>query len=334
MKKYHSLLVLSIILFFSCHSTDFKHYDYKDTSNLPEMKMDIMVIAAHPDDEAIFFGGAIPYYAQVLKKNIILVNMTTDWLTRTGERKKNSYIREEELREASIRYGLKQEPIFALLQQNNKFWPIEGTWDRWSDYVRNSRGIAEGKYRSSRFLAEQIRKYKPDVIMTHGLNGEYDNPDHQATAFSAIAAFDLAAGKETILDDGETPSLYLSAEGVSGEIWQVKKLYLHYSADHSETGINHLFHDYWEDKSIAESSPRETANYGLKAHSSQGEHFVSSVYDNRGRASFSRYPSELWTLYRSEVGADRVLNRFSIKAIDGELFFENWAKGDFLQNIP
>lgn len=36
---------------------------------MPSGKMDMMLIVAHPDDELLWFGGTIPYYAGQLNKN-------------------------------------------------------------------------------------------------------------------------------------------------------------------------------------------------------------------------------------------------------------------------
>ena len=39
-------------------------------------KADLMILAAHPDDEILFFGGMIPTYAGELQKNVVVCYMT------------------------------------------------------------------------------------------------------------------------------------------------------------------------------------------------------------------------------------------------------------------
>ncbi|MDA3810724.1 MAG: PIG-L family deacetylase [Spirochaetaceae bacterium] len=281
-----------------------------------------MVIAAHPDDEGIFFGGTLPYYTQTLNLPVTFICMTVNWLKSDGTQNRASKAREMEMKEAAWRYGLRTKPLFAYFQQNIRYWPIEKTWDRWADNKLNWNDIKEGKERASKYIAEQIRLYKPEVIITHGFNGEYGNPDHKALALAVTAAYDLAADRNATIGDST-----IIPENLSGSPWQTKKLYVHYSNE-KENYINNLFHDYWE------TGPRDVANYALSAHESQGRHYVSSVYDNRGRKGFNRYPSELWTLYRSEVGPDKIISSFTIQSDIEDKTFENWARGDFLQNLP
>ncbi len=338
MKKIVILIIIYFIVTGCSSNNSIITKDYAHAA-APE-KAVIMVIAAHPDDEAIFFGGTIPYYNSTLNLPVVYISMTAGWLKPDGSQKKSSIIREAEMLEAAWIYGLKHKPELAHFQQNIKYWPINKTWDRWVDCKLNGSDIESGKIKASRYIAEKIRLYKPEVIITHGFNGEYNNPDHKALAYSVSAAYDLAAGKETLLNDLFTGETIISPENINGEPWQTKKLYVHYSQGF-ENVINHLFHDFWEDLSIDtdsdgihDKSPRGVANSGLIAYESQGRHYVSSVYDNRGRKEFNKYPSELWSLIKSEVGSDNNSDSFVINALSGDSIYKQWARGNFLQNLP
>lgn len=336
-----TIFVLFLIFFSGCVSKGSvltKKFVYQAQ---PE-KAVIMVISAHPDDEGIFFGGTLPYYVQTLNIPVILISLTTDWLKSNGSRTSSSINREAEMREAAWRYGLRSEPVFSFFQQNIKYWAIDKAWDRWFDCILDYNDIEDGKIRVSKYLAEQIRLYRPDVIVTHGFKGEYGHPDHKALAYAAVAAFDLAAGKSAVIDDGVTSVTKVFPDGIAGKAWQVKKLYIH-ETDISNSGkifINRLFHDHWEDLSIdtdgdgfSDKSPHQVADYALKAHESQGNQYVASVYDTNSRRDYSKYPSEWWGLYRSVVGADRIISTFTIPGDLTDSVYCNWARGNFLQNI-
>ncbi|MBK6899364.1 MAG: PIG-L family deacetylase [bacterium] len=292
----------------------------------------LMVVHAHPDDEGIFFGGVLPYYARVLGLPTVLVNMTTGWLNGDGTRTADSYTREAELREAAVRYGLGGRPLFALFQQTDWNLSIDNSWDRWADYVTDGDDVAEGQRKSCRRLAELIRTYRPEVIATHDLRGEYGHPDHKALAYATAAAWDLAAGREAIIDDGVTPPVTVTPDGVAGAPWEAKKLYLHSYEQ------NRLFHDHWEAVSIdadadgaADSTPRQVANGALDAHVSQGRPHVATVYDPlaNGGNSWDAHPSEWWGLYASTVGPDSAVDDFSV---EGRLY-AGWARGDFTEHL-
>ena len=70
-------------------------------------KASLMLISAHPDDEGIFFGGAIPYYSTVAPVPMVHICMTPD--LNAGQ---ESY-RQGELLNADWAYGLRNQPIFA-----------------------------------------------------------------------------------------------------------------------------------------------------------------------------------------------------------------------------
>jgi len=299
----------------------------------PPVKAWLMAIHAHPDDEGIFFGGVLPYYAQTLELPVVLVNMTTGWLNADGTQTTDSYTRQAELTEAAVRYGLNVGPVFALFQQTNWNLTIDNSWDRWADYVTDGDDVAEGQRRASRRLAELIRKYRPEVIATHDFDGEYGHPDHKALAFATAAAWDLAAGREAVIDDGVTPATVVTPDGLAGAPWEARKLYVH------SYGQGRLFHDHWEAVSIdsdddgtPDQTPREVANYALSAHVSQGGPHVATVYDPlaNGGNSWDDHPSEWWGLYASAVGPDDPVADF---VIEGRVY-SGWARGDFTARVP
>jgi LmbE family N-acetylglucosaminyl deacetylase len=268
----------------------------------PPAKADLMVINTHPDDEGIFFGGALPYYTTVRQVETVLVSMTSgDW-GRAPE------VREEELRNAAWIYGLRYQPIFPRFR-DYPTTTLDATWDVWADGVLDGDDVAAGKAKAARRLAAEIRRFQPEVILTHDLAGEYGHNNHKATASSVADAFALAADPSVDLD-GLAP-------------WQAKKLYVHLYANDSDrdndltdeplriTGpvVNTLFHS-WDTpfSQLDGKTPLEVANAGLAAHVSQGGSNLVTTWAQRRL-------SEYWALVATTVGPDRI------------------ARNDFFENI-
>jgi LmbE family N-acetylglucosaminyl deacetylase len=265
------------------------------TWETPTNKVVLMAVNAHPDDEGIFFGGTLPYYSQVLGLPTLLVSMTSgDWYPT------NLTIREAELRCAASNYGLRYEPVFLRFRdvpsQNMTGNPytnkIDATWDYWADGVLQGDGadVEAGKQKAINTLAEQIRRYRPDIIITHDQAGEYGHHNHIATCWAVTNAFYVAA------DPAAT------APNLAGlPPWQVKKLYIHLYPQ------NRLFHQFFElpCSQLGGLTPRQVADIGLDCHVSQGKPDVSTVY--RTGENYDPYPSEWWGLYASVVGPDSTL---------------------------
>jgi LmbE family N-acetylglucosaminyl deacetylase len=296
----------------------------------------IMVVSAHPDDEGIFFGGALPYYAQVLEVKTIHVSMTSgDW-GRPPE------VREAELTNADTVYfgrtvtasiGLPPDPSADLFFPRFKDAPtgtVDETWDYWNDGIPDNGDAAEGKQKAIDTVATYIRTFQPDVIITHDFDGEYGHSNHKATAIAVADAYDRAA--DPCYVDGN-------------DLWQAKKIYIHQSESNGlgtsgrtfEGGW--LFHDYWEQVTIdsdnddtPDMTPRQVADLGLDEHVSQGQPDVSTVY--RTGENFNGHHSEWWGLYRTEVGPDTIADPFTImgKAYnDGNN--DGWTRGNFFENL-
>ena len=295
----------------------------------PAPDAELMVIHAHPDDEGIFFGGVLPYYTRVQQRETVLINMVSD------RKNKDPTVRETELRNAAAHYGVQNEPVFARFMDHahlpGGINSLSNAWNTWdgddSNGVAddNGNGIPDGRDEAALYLAEQIRRYKPEVIVTHDLDGEYGHGAHQATAWVTADAFYLAADAS------------LDVAGL--DPWQAQKLYIHQSEANGlgttgETFVNWLFHDYWEDINIdsdgdgfPDRTPRQIADEGLDFHVSQGQPDVSTVF--RTNENFDGHHSEWWGLYASTVGPDTIADPFTIQGAP----YESWARGDFFENV-
>jgi LmbE family N-acetylglucosaminyl deacetylase len=286
----------------------------------PPAKITLLVVNSHPDDEGIFFGGTLPYYTKVLGVPAMLLSMTSgDWTP------SNLTIREAELRCAAWTYGFRYEPLFPRFRDvpsqslaNNPYTnKIDATWDYWADGILQGDGsdVEAGKLKAIHYVAEQIRRYRPDVIITHDLNGEYGHDNHRATAWAVTNAFHVAA------DPAATATNVAALPP-----WQVSKLYLHLYP------TNRLFHKYTEIPflELTNLTARQVADIGLDCHVSQGRPDVSTVY--RTGENFDGYHSEWWGLYASAVGPDSVLTNDLV--VNGYVVTNGVAAGNFLENIP
>jgi LmbE family N-acetylglucosaminyl deacetylase len=286
-------------------------------------KTHLLVIAAHPDDEGIFFGGLLPYATQVRRLNTVLVTMNSDRVT------KDLKIREAELRNAVWKYGLRNQPVFARFADHadlpGGINSLNNAWNTWdgdeSNGVAdlNESGIPDGREAGARYLAGQIRRYRPEVVATHDIGGEYGHGAHQASGICTADAFVMAAD----------PALAIA--GLPP--WQVKKLYIH------RHGSNRLFHDHWETPSINDGgvmrSPREVTNSGLDFHVTQGSPNVSTVFAaGEVTSTWGAHPAEWWGLYASTVGPDSVIPDFvAPDASNAPMTYSGWARGDFFEHL-
>jgi len=293
-------------------------------------KAALMTVHAHSDDEGIFLGGTIPYYAMVRGLPTVHVLMTDGaggqnhrtadgsdranvMVTQDGE---TIYLREGEMYNAARIYGLPSKPVLGHFADGGG-----GSWGN-ENALDTSPGVV--------FMVEQIRTFRPEVIVTVAANGEYTHHvDHLATYRVVTRAYDLAA------DAYYRPDL--------GAPWDVKKLYLHASIDdRSATGPVTLTHS-WEERFgildldnstvgfdgdlgffvntdvLFDASTRDIAKQALRQHASQSPGFYTLLDDNPDNDTSPGYPrvesihensarnkgmSEWWDLHRTRIGAD------------------------------
>ena len=232
----------------------------------PAEKADLLVISAHCDDELLYFGGTIPTYAGEKGLAVQVAYMACEERLRMDEAMAGLWLCK--VRNAPVLVGMKDAYTETL----------EAAEKRW------------GRDETVAAIVSLIRQFKPEVIVTHDLEGEYGHGAHRITASCTLEAVSAAA-------DG---SLYPESAQKYGA-WQTKKLYLHLF----DTGA--ITMDWRVPLSAFDGKTAlEVANLAYACHVSQQE-FHQNVYDT------GDYSSAEFGLAYSQVGQDET----------GGDFFEN-----------
>ena len=161
-----------------------------------EGKADLMFFSAHPDDELLFYGGAIPTYAGEMKKRVVVAYLTYGNPARRTEALNGLWAA-----------GVRHYPEFGGFQ------------DSYSSKVQDAYRTL-GKTKVLDWVTKMVRKHRPEVIVTLDLNGEYGHGQHRMMGDAAIQVWDLAADASQY---PETAAQYGT--------WQVQKLYIHLYGD-------------------------------------------------------------------------------------------------------
>lgn len=229
--------------------------------DLTPSECELMLISAHQDDELLFFGGMIPYYAGEKKLDTIVVYMAD-----CGS------LRLHEALDGLWTCGTRQYPVFLMLPdvKSQSLDQAIKTWDE--------SGVTDT-------LAALFIRYRPQVVVSHDVNGEYGHGQHRMTAQCVRQALFRS---EDIRESAR----------ISGgsDTYSVPKCYLHLWRR------NEIFIDwneiYLDSKHMTAA---EAAALGYECHVSQQKSydriFINGVYDCR---SFG--------LYRSNVGDDTGMN--------------------------
>ena len=146
------------------------------------MALKLMAVLAHPDDESLGFGGTLATYAAAGVETS-LVMATRGEAGRYGEHRRGSpehpgpdalaRIREGELRAAAAILGIRD---IAFL-----------------DYRDQELDRADPREAVAR-IVHQLRRTRPDVVLTFGQDGAYGHPDHIAICQFATAAVAVVRG--------------------------------------------------------------------------------------------------------------------------------------------
>lgn len=233
-------------------------------------KADLLVLAAHPDDELIFFGGTIPTYAAERKMNVVVAYMTYANVAR------------------------KSELLNGLWHMGLRTYPVIGNFG--DSYTRKMNEMYDAwkKEKVRKYVMGLVRRYKPEVMVTHDVGGEYGHGAHKVCADVAKYCVENSA------DASVLPEL-----AKKYGTWSVKKLYLHMGES------NNTFMDWNVPlESMGGKTSEQLAQEAFLLHVTQQK--TEYVVTDEGETGNARF-----TLVHSEVGSDVV----------GGDFFENIPAG-------
>ena len=233
----------------------------------PCEEADLLLAATHADDEFVFFGGILPLYAGERGLEVQVVYLISHF--------GSARIRCHELLDALWYAGVRHYPV------------VNDAPDREIYSVKDAEHLY-GKNAFTDFLVEQLRRFRPMVVVTHDENGEYRQGNHIFTALSMEKAVELAADAK-----------YRPESAKRYGTWDTPKTYLHlYGPEEERTLL-----DYETPlSSFGGRTAFAVAEEAFALHVSQKTtHF--RVYES-GHA----YDCHSFGLYRSLVGPDREKN--------------------------
>ena len=221
---------------------------------------ELMLISTHPDDEILWFGGLLPYYAGQLHRKVLVVYMV-------GALK---HVRNLELLDGLWSMGVTLYPDVGDFHDVGKY-DIGSVYNHW------------GRNGAEKRIVEAIRRYKPQVVITQDVNGEYGHKAHVVTVKAVTDVFDGGLAGD--------PDAYPESAEQYG-VWTPKKLYIHLWKE------GQIKFDWQQPLSAFEGETGlEVAKAAFKKHVSQ-QNGKYSVRDS-GLTDCS-----LFGLYWSSVGPD------------------------------
>jgi LmbE family N-acetylglucosaminyl deacetylase len=172
--------------------------DWVQDWKVPYRKADMLLISTHADDEHLFFGGTMPYYAGELNLKVQLAYLTNHYNFRVHE-----------LLNGLWEVGIRAYPIIS----------------EFADYYSESLEHAKTIYEENKILefqVELLRRFKPEVVIGHDLKGEYGHGVHMLNAEALTKALELSNDSLSYVDSAQKFGL-----------WDVPKCYLHLYKDNN-----------------------------------------------------------------------------------------------------
>ena len=160
-------------------------------------KADLLFVVAHPEEELLYLGGAIPYYARERERSVAVACFSYANTTRRSE-----------LLNGLWSMGYRQYPFIG----NFKTASAKSVTSAYKNVGKN------GEEQVISWLSGIIRQCRPEVVVGPDPEGEGKNGQRMMLADACRQCFQRAA----------------NPDDYSGEPWQVKKVYLHLYGDAEE----------------------------------------------------------------------------------------------------
>lgn len=232
---------------------------------------DVLVFPTHSDDDALFFGALMSYYAVEMGLNI-----QTAFMTKHYSEPERCHERLDGLWEV----GIRNYPILADAP------------DLYAETLEEARYLY-AQYDVLGWQIQQIRRFQPKVIVAHDLNGEYGHGGHMLNAHTLKEAVELAADENAYPDTAQ-----------SYGVWDTPKLYFHlYPENKIAVDVNtrlendprgrtpfeiavdaygHHKSQHWCYFEVSQDDPEENCVWFGLYRSLVGEDTVGDIMDNIG----------------------------------------------------
>lgn len=258
----------------------------------PYEKADALLLSSHSDDEQLFFAGLIPYCAaNDIDLQVIYFCYHDDVPVRLHEQLNGMWTA-----------GATHYPVigrFPDLYSESLDWALN----------------AFGNYGYSRedfvaYQCEMIRRFKPEVVIAHDVNGEYGHGTHRLNTDTLIEALELTAAAANYPESAEQYGT-----------WDVPKTYIHLWEERPIVMNYDEPLDYFGGKTAYQMSVK-----GYGCHNSQHYTWFTGWLKGTDAApitaasQITEYNPCKYGLYRTTVGDD----------VNGDMF-ENV---DLRKNIP
>lgn len=273
--------------------------DWVQTWEPPCEKADLLLVSSHSDDEQLFFAGVLPYYAGELGYQVQVAYVVQHF--QVG--KSLNHVRPHEQLDGLWTVGVRNYPVMSELPDlYAKSKNRQEAFDQAVEVFGKS-GYSYEDFVS--YITECFRRFKPLVVVSHDLNGEYGHGTHVLCA-SAITEAIEGAKDENFCQD-------------SAQLWgchEVEKVYLHLYEE------NQIVMNYDEPlASFGGKTAFEVTQDGFACHKSQHwTWFNKWIYGTEEKpikkaTDIKKYSPCKYGLFYSSVGLDEV-------------------GGDFFEHVP
>lgn len=236
-------------------------------------KTDLLFVVAHPEEEILFLGGAIPTYAAEEGRSVAVACFSYGNSTR------------------------RSELLNGLWSMGYRYYPVIGNFK-----TVTGKGLASayknidkknGEATVQGWLTEIIRKYRPEVIVGPDPDGEGSNSQRMMISDACTKCFESAAD-ETCFP--ESAAQYGP--------WQASKLYLHlYGKKDEQTVLD------WS-RPLESMEGWNGIQLCIRAYQYHKTQIDAKDTTKSVLGTGSKYDNTVFGLYASTVGQDRAKNDF------------------------
>ena len=263
----------------------------------PCEEADLLLVSSHSDDEQLFFAGILPYYAGERGFKVQVAYVIQHFEV-NGVR---NHQRPHEQLDGLWTVGVRNYPVMSEFPDLYAESKERKTAFEQASAVFESVGITYDDFIG--YITECIRRFKPYVVVSHDLDGEYGHGTHVLCSAALTEAITCATDAECY---PESANLYGT--------WEVQKTYLHLYGKNPIVMDFDVPLEHFEGKTAFEVSQE-----GFACHKSQHwTWFYKWMYGTeespiKKASAIRKYSPCQYGLYDTKVGFDRI----------GGDFFEN-----------